>query len=130
VLTWIKFIRDIESTMIVIVGNKIDLNEDRKVDFSEGEKLANQENCMFFEVSAKTDTNIQKMLFHSIAELPFFDAFKSDRRSDLVGELEMENNDTKLNMSGLDSVRNEIQIKNAIEKSNKATPMKKKNCSC
>lgn len=116
--------------MVVIVGNKIDLNEDRKVDFSEGENLAKEDNCMFFEVSAKADTNIQKMLFHSIAELPFFDAFKSDRKSDLVGELVLENNDTKLNMSALDSVRNEIQIKNAIEKTNKITPNKKKNCSC
>ncbi len=83
---------------------------------------------MFFEVSAKDDSNIQKMLFHSIAELPFFDAFKTDRMSDLIGELELENNDTKLNMSGIDSARNEIQIKNAMT-ANKPTP-KKRNCMC
>ena len=72
--------------MIVICGNKIDLNEmryiftinifqSRKVDFIEGEKLAKEQNCLFFEVSAKEDANVQKMLYFSIAELPFFEPF-------------------------------------------------------
>jgi hypothetical protein len=85
----------------------------RKVDFLEGENLAKSFNCQFFEVSAKEETNVQKMLYHSITQLPFFENFKTIRGEDLVGELEFENNDTKLNNESIiNSSRNEIQIKN------------------
>jgi hypothetical protein len=53
------------------------------------------------------------MLYHSITQLPFFENFKTIRGEDLVGELEFENNDTKLNNESIiNSSRNEIQIKN------------------
>lgn len=117
--------------MIVICGNKIDLNEMRKVDFAEGEKLAKEHNCLFFEVSAKEETNVQKMLYFSIAELPFFEPFKTERVSDLVGELEQENNETKLSMSSniIDSMRNDLTVKNSM-KMTPDRPYKKQNCKC
>ncbi len=51
------------------------------------------------------------MLYTSITELPFFETYRTDRTLDLVGELEMQNNETKGNVSIFDS-KNEIQIKN------------------
>jgi hypothetical protein len=86
----------------------------RKVDYIEGEKLAKDNTCLFFEVSAKEDTNVQKMLYFSIAELPFFEQYKVNMISDLVGVLEKENNESKINMSSsiIDSSRYDIQVKN------------------
>jgi hypothetical protein len=81
------------------------------VDTLEGEKLAEENNCHFFEVSAKTDENIQKMLYHSVIALPIFDQYKYQNAVDLIEELEIENNDTKNNGSSLmDSIRHDINI--------------------
>lgn len=43
---------------IVIVGNKTDLEEKRKVAIKEGEKLASDFETEYFEVSAKEDNNL------------------------------------------------------------------------
>ncbi|MCE7742620.1 MAG: GTP-binding protein [Candidatus Heimdallarchaeota archaeon] len=43
---------------IVIVGNKTDLEEKRKVAIEEGEKLASDFETEYFEVSAKEDNNL------------------------------------------------------------------------
>jgi hypothetical protein len=115
--------------MLVICGNKIDLNEMRKIDFSEGEKLAKENNCNFFEVSAKSDTNMQKMLFHSIVELPFFESFKTGRMDNIVGELELENNETKGNASSfMESYRqNDIKV---IGRKYPVSKNIRQNCKC
>jgi len=70
-------------------------------------------NCLFFEVSAKTEENIKKMLYTSIIELPIFDKYRNNKIEDLIDELENSNNanntlnDSKLNNSGmLESSRN------------------------
>lgn len=43
----------------VLVGNKLDLDESRVVTTEEGINLAKEfKNCIFFEVSAKTNTNV------------------------------------------------------------------------
>lgn len=81
-------------------------------------------------MSARNDSNVQKMLYSSVAELPFFESFKTEQAVDLVGELEMENNDTKLNASSMiDSSRNDIQIKNASILENGKNNIKSK-CKC
>ncbi len=81
------------------------------MDTHEGEKLAEENSCHFFEVSAKNDENIQKMLYHSVVALPIFDQFKNQNTDDLIGELEVENNETKVNATSLmDSIRNDINI--------------------
>ncbi len=105
---------------------KTKICKNRKVDFLEGENLAKSFNCLFFEVSAKEETNVQKMLYHSITQLPFFENFKTIRNEDLIGELEFENNDTKLNNESISNTsRNEIQIKNGV-----SSPKKIKNNKC
>jgi len=47
----------------------------RQVNYEEGEKLAEKEGLIFFEVSAKTDENIKKMIYNAVSDLPFFDVF-------------------------------------------------------
>ncbi|UJG44299.1 MAG: GTP-binding protein [Candidatus Heimdallarchaeum endolithica] len=46
---------------IIIVGNKIDLLEQRKVSTSEGRLLAKKLGCLFIESSAKTGENINEI---------------------------------------------------------------------
>ncbi|CAJ1456329.1 unnamed protein product [Effrenium voratum] len=56
-----------EGVQRVLVGNKSDLNENRKVTREEGEKLATQYNMKFFETSAKTGQEVDEA-FLSIAD--------------------------------------------------------------
>jgi hypothetical protein len=59
----------------------------------------------FFEVSAKTSENINKMLYSVIAELPFFDQYQIQNKNELIEELERKNKDKNDN-SIYDIVRN------------------------
>lgn len=127
---WVKFINDIESTTIVLCGNKIDLEQERKVSTKEEDQLAQELNCSYYEVSAKTDVNIQKMLYTSVAELPFFQAIVTDQNSnnvinnkeEILNELVNENNESinckKLNspseVSKHINVNGNLNIKSAL----------------
>ena len=57
---WIKDVIDTAppDCIILLIGNKSDLNEERKVDYEEGKKLAEKYNILFFECSAKIGNNI------------------------------------------------------------------------
>lgn len=51
----------------VLVGNKSDLESDRKVEYQKGKEYADSQNLLFFESSAKTGKNITE-IFNAIAE--------------------------------------------------------------
>lgn len=51
---------------IVIVGNKVDLEDRRKVSTREGADLAKQLGCHFFEASAKTMVNLEEVFYDLI----------------------------------------------------------------
>ncbi|KAJ1826903.1 GTPase Ryh1 [Coemansia sp. RSA 2599] len=74
-----KWIDDVRAergndVIIVLVGNKTDLNDSRQVSTEEGEKKARDLNVMFMETSAKAGHNV-KALFKKIAQaLPGMDA--------------------------------------------------------
>jgi GTPase SAR1 family protein len=53
--------------IIVLVGNKTDLNEKRQVTTEDGEAKAKEFNVMFIETSAKAGYNV-KALFRRIAQ--------------------------------------------------------------
>jgi len=46
----------------ILLGNKVDLEEEREVSKEEGEKLADLLECKFYETSAKTGLNISQAL--------------------------------------------------------------------
>jgi len=90
---WIEFINSYEKTKIVLCGNKIDLENERKVSKTQGEKFAKEKNLVFHEVSALENINMIKMFYRCIAELPYFDD-KIDNnisREKLAEELSKEN---------------------------------------
>ena len=93
--TWINFVKQIntDNSLIILCGNKTDLN--RKVTTEEGKILANKESLKFFEVSAKNGENANKMMYSSIAELPFFEQFELNKE-ELIRDLEG-NNKKELN---------------------------------
>ena len=70
---------------MVLCGNKIDLQ--RQVSTNEGKLLAEKENLIFFETSAKTGEGVINMMYTCIAKLPFFDQFKIDNKEMLIKEL-------------------------------------------
>ena len=111
--TWINFIKQVntDNSMIVLCGNKTDL--ERRVTTQEGRDLANKEQMMFFEASAKNGENVNKMMYSSIAELPFFEQFQFGNKEDLIKELEGGNNKKEQQNSIYDIVkdqRNEKQV--------------------
>lgn len=48
---------------VALVGNKCDLNSDKKVDSKQGENTATELGCHFYESSAKGDFNCDCLLF-------------------------------------------------------------------
>ena len=62
---WIKEIntnKNMNNIGLILLGNKIDLINQRNVESDEGEKLASNINCKYIEVSAKTGSNITEAL--------------------------------------------------------------------
>merc|ERR1719362_134270 len=54
---WIQHVRELvgeAETLVLLVGNKVDLEENREVSTEEGEAAAREAGLMFFEVSAKS----------------------------------------------------------------------------
>ncbi|KYQ89337.1 small GTPase [Tieghemostelium lacteum] len=58
----ILWARDTESIPMIIVGNKNDIERERKVSVQEGKDLARDFNCPFLETSAKTNNNITECI--------------------------------------------------------------------
>ena len=72
---WIKELKlnNSPDTKIILVGNKLDLQNDRKIAYEEGQKFADDYGFIdFFETSAKTGKNIKKM-FIKIANILYED---------------------------------------------------------
>ncbi|ODN05450.1 GTP-binding protein YPTC4 [Orchesella cincta] len=71
---WIQLIRqncpDNPHLVTVIVGNKSDLEQQRAVDSTEGDKMAKEHKSLFFEASAVTGDNIDE-IFEKAAQQCF-----------------------------------------------------------
>ena len=116
---WIDFVNNIENSNIVILGNKIDLDNKREVTTEEGQKFCEEKNYEFFEVSAKEDNNLNNMLFNSVASLPFFMIINTDgaTKEQIVDNLIKENLDSfkYQNQSGsnnADTVNTDLNVIN------------------
>jgi Ras-related protein Rab-10 len=77
-----KWVKEVNETIMAdklpsfLVGNKIDLEEDREVSQEEGENLAEQYGFKYMETSAKTNKNINE-LFIELAE-DIYNNFKNE----------------------------------------------------
>ncbi|KAG9289042.1 hypothetical protein G9A89_015591 [Geosiphon pyriformis] len=84
-----KWIDDVRAergndVIIVLVGNKTDLNDKRQVTTEEGEKKAKEYNVMFIETSAKAGHNV-KNLFRKIAQaLPGMENTMNEPQNQLI----------------------------------------------
>ena len=98
VITWINFIKQVntDESVLVLCGNKIDLP--RQVSTSEGKILADKENMIFFETSAKLATGVNNMMYTCIAQLPYFEQFQVEREN-LIQDLA--NNNSKNTEGGI-----------------------------
>lgn len=57
-----------KKALLVLIGNKIDLKEERIVSYKEGNQFAKDNGMLFFEVSCKEGVNIEK-IFNESAKL-------------------------------------------------------------
>ena len=60
---WIKDIKYNvpEHSVIILIGNKIDATNRRTISTSEGKKVAQEENCLFMEISARNNDNVMNL---------------------------------------------------------------------
>ena len=126
---WIEFVRNIERTTMVLIGNKIDLN--REVEKNEGEELAQKEGLIFFECSAKNNENIKNLFFSSVAVLPTFGVYDESEKDTIIRELLEENggDDIKEGGENLDLFNQppaQMNVDGEITMGNK----KRKKCAC
>ena len=67
---WLEVIENNASDNVlkILIGNKVDLVDDREIKKEEGQQFANRYNMQFIETSAKLDTNVSEA-FETLAKL-------------------------------------------------------------
>lgn len=58
-----------QSMVIMLIGNKSDLEHRRQVSKEEGEKFAKEHNLIFLETSAKTAANVEEAFIHTAQKI-------------------------------------------------------------
>ena len=68
VQVWLEDIKNQcpQTILLVLVGNKLDLENERQISYEEGESFAQKNNMYFFETSAKTGVNIENLFLKSV----------------------------------------------------------------
>ena len=61
--------------VIILLGNKCEMKNERKVTYDEGKSLADKYRCKFYEISGKNDKNIDNIIKDSIFYL--FEIYKN-----------------------------------------------------
>ena len=71
VSTWIEDCKNQspKTIFMALVGNKCDLNDKRQVSIEEGRELAERNDMMFFETSAKDGINVEEIFINSANEI-------------------------------------------------------------
>ena len=119
---WIQDVLDVKNTdpVLVLIGNKIDLEKERKVTYEEGKRFAEQNNFIFQEVSAKTGKNFDTLFEVQIYE-NIYNKFKNefDKREKIgyeddhvnyeINEYTNKNNDNKVKLEA--NINNNQNVK-------------------
>ena len=127
VQNWINFVKNIEKTTMILLGNKIDLERD--VETKEGQEIAEREGIKFFECSAKTNENIKYMFYASIAALPTFGVYEESERENLVKELLEENGGEENQNNNGDNLVKQPPAQISVD-GKVISPNKRRKCAC
>ena len=117
---WVQQVNDVinREVVFVLIGNKLDLESNRKVTFEEGKKLAEKSNYVFQEISAKTGANFEKLFEVQIFEA-VYNKFKKEFDKREEGGEEQINYETNENT-------NETNNKNIVIDNNNSNLQKTK----
>ena len=98
---WLKELEEnerFENLFIVLVGNKVDLNNNREVSFEEADNYAKQHNINYYEVSAKTNQGVDQMfddLINGATKKLFSNTSKNEGNNQVLDYLEEEKKNKK-----------------------------------
>ena len=121
---WIQEVKEVLNKEVVfaLIGNKMDLESQRKVSYEEGKKLAEKNNFVFQEVSAKTGKN-----FENLFEVQIFESvYNKFRREFEKREEGMEQPNFETNDNTNDN--NDKKVKLESNNNNVQTTKKKRRC--
>eukprot|EP00042_Codosiga_hollandica_P034207 m.238259 g.238259 ORF g.238259 m.238259 type:complete len:185 (+) comp54350_c1_seq8:110-664(+) len=74
-------VKDVDSVPMVLVGNKCDLEDDRKVTKGHGNELANTFHANFFEASAKSKINVDAVFSDVVRQINKMNPQQSKRKA-------------------------------------------------
>ena len=71
VMSWIEDCKNQspKTIFMILVGNKSDLEDKRQVSYEEGQDLAEKNELLFFETSAKDGINVEEVFINSAKEI-------------------------------------------------------------
>ena len=71
VQNWIEDVRNQspKTVLIILLGNKVDLDDDRKVTYDEGNEFATKNGLLFMETSAKSGVGVEEIFKQSAKEI-------------------------------------------------------------
>ncbi|KAI4877694.1 hypothetical protein NFI96_025637, partial [Prochilodus magdalenae] len=83
---WIDDVRTERGSdvIIMLVGNKTDLEEKRQITIEEGEQRAKELNVMFIETSAKTGSNVKQLFRRVAAALPGMESLDETNKEGMI----------------------------------------------
>ena len=122
---WIQDVLDVKNTepVLVLIGNKIDLEKERKVTYEEGKRFAEQNNFIFQEVSAKTGKNFDILFEVQIYE-SIYNKFKNE--FDKREKIPYEDEHVNYEINEYTNKNNDNKVK--LEANNNQNVNKKKRC--
>ena len=122
---WIQDVLDVKNTepVLVLIGNKIDLEKERKVTYEEGKRFAEQNNFIFQEVSAKTGKNFDILFEVQIYE-SIYNKFKNE--FDKREKIPYEDEHVNYEINEYTNKNNDNKVK--LEANNNQNVKKKKRC--
>ena len=121
---WIQEVKEVLNKEVVfaLIGNKMDLESQRKISYEEGKKLAEKNNFVFQEVSAKTGKN-----FENLFEVQIFETVYNKFRKEFE---KREEGMEQPNFETTDNTNDNNDKKVKLESNNNVQTTKKKRRCC